>query len=85
MPPVLTLHVLPPSHPCRTVEAALRIKGLEAEIVAIVKLLIDAGARLDVTDKKGVALLKVAKSVEKEAGLSSRALTALLERAAKKK
>ena len=64
---------------------AVRGSGLEAEIVAIVKLLIDAGARLDVTDKKGVALLKVAKSVEKEAGLSSRALTALLERAAKKK
>ena len=35
MPPTLTLHVLPPSHPCRTVEAALRVKGLEAEIVTL--------------------------------------------------
>ena len=35
MPPALTLHVLPPSHPCRTVEAALRIKGLDAEIVTL--------------------------------------------------
>jgi len=29
----LTLHVLPPSHPCRTVEAALALKGLEFERV----------------------------------------------------
>ena len=35
MPPVLTLHILPPSHPCRTVEAALRIKGLQAEVVTL--------------------------------------------------
>jgi glutathione S-transferase len=31
--PQLTLHVLPPSHPCRTVEAALRLKGLDFEKV----------------------------------------------------
>ena len=31
----LTLHVLPPSHPCMTVEAALRLKGLEYERVAL--------------------------------------------------
>ncbi|CAA9485937.1 MAG: hypothetical protein AVDCRST_MAG30-1088 [uncultured Solirubrobacteraceae bacterium] len=31
--PALTLHVLPPSHPCMTVEAALRLKGLEYERV----------------------------------------------------
>lgn len=31
--PTLTLHVLPPSHPCKTVEAAVRLKGLDAEIV----------------------------------------------------
>ena len=31
----LTLHVLPPSHPCRTVEAALALKGLEYEKVAL--------------------------------------------------
>jgi glutathione S-transferase len=31
--PVITLHVLPPSHPCKTVEAAVRLKGLDAEIV----------------------------------------------------
>jgi glutathione S-transferase len=29
--PALTLHALPPSHPCMTVEAALRYKGLEYE------------------------------------------------------
>ena len=33
--PALTLHVLPPSHPCKTVEAALRLKGLEFERVAL--------------------------------------------------
>jgi glutathione S-transferase len=31
--PSLVLHVLPPSHPCATVEAALRLKGLEYEKV----------------------------------------------------
>jgi glutathione S-transferase len=35
MPPALTLHVLPPSHPCMTVEAALRLKGLEYEKVTL--------------------------------------------------
>lgn len=35
MTPALTLHVLPPSHPCKTVEAALRVKGLDAEIVTL--------------------------------------------------
>ena len=35
MPPSLTLHVLPPSHPCMTVEAALRRKGLEYERVSL--------------------------------------------------
>lgn len=29
----LTLHVLPPSHPCKTAEAALRLKGLDYERV----------------------------------------------------
>lgn len=29
--PTLTLHALPPSHPCMTVDAALRLKGLEFE------------------------------------------------------
>jgi glutathione S-transferase len=33
VPPALTLHVLPPSHPCMTAEAALRLKGLEYEKV----------------------------------------------------
>lgn len=33
--PALTLHVLPPSHPCMTVEAALRRKGLDYERVAL--------------------------------------------------
>ena len=33
--PTLTLHVLPPSHPCMTVEAALRRKSLEYERVAM--------------------------------------------------
>ena len=33
--PALTLHVLPPSHPCMTAEAALRRKGLEYERVAL--------------------------------------------------
>ncbi len=31
----LTLHVLPPSHPCRTVEAALRQKALDFECVTL--------------------------------------------------
>lgn len=29
--PTLTLHALPPSHPCMTADAALRLKGLEFE------------------------------------------------------
>lgn len=33
MAPELTLHVLPPSHPCRTVSVALDLKGLEYETV----------------------------------------------------
>jgi glutathione S-transferase len=33
--PRLVLHVLPPSHPCHTVEAALRAKGLEYERVEL--------------------------------------------------
>ncbi len=36
MPPALTLHALPPSHPCMTVAAALRLKGLEYERVDLV-------------------------------------------------
>jgi len=35
MTPKLTLHVLASSPPCKTVEAALRVKGLDAEIVAL--------------------------------------------------
>lgn len=34
--PPLTLHVLPPSHPCMTAEAALRRKGLEYERIELV-------------------------------------------------
>lgn len=33
--PELVLHVLPPSHPCATVEVALRVKGLEYERVEL--------------------------------------------------
>jgi glutathione S-transferase len=33
--PAITLHMLPPSHPCMTVEAALRYKGLQYERVAL--------------------------------------------------
>ncbi len=33
--PALKLHVLPPSHPCMTVEAALRRKGLDYERVVL--------------------------------------------------
>ncbi len=33
--PALTLHILPPSHPCMTAEAGLRLKGLEYERVAL--------------------------------------------------
>ena len=36
MPPALTLHVLPPSHPCMTAEKALHLKGLEFEKVSLV-------------------------------------------------
>ena len=35
MPPALTLHILPPSHPCMTAEAALKLKGLAFEKVAM--------------------------------------------------
>ena len=34
-PPQLTFHMLPPSHPCMTVEAAMRLKGLEYEKVVL--------------------------------------------------
>jgi glutathione S-transferase len=33
--PKLTLHVLPPSHPAKAAEAALRLKGLEFELVTL--------------------------------------------------
>jgi glutathione S-transferase len=33
MPPTITLHRLPPSHPCMTVAAALELKGLDYEPV----------------------------------------------------
>lgn len=33
--PELVLHVLPPSHPCMTVEAGLRLKGLRYERIAL--------------------------------------------------
>ena len=36
MAPELVLHVLPPSHPCMTATAALRLKGLEYERVEFV-------------------------------------------------
>ena len=36
MAPALTLHVLPPSHPCMTARAALQHKGLEFEEVALI-------------------------------------------------
>jgi glutathione S-transferase len=35
MSPEIVLHVLPPSHPCMTVTAALRMKGLEHERVEL--------------------------------------------------
>jgi glutathione S-transferase len=35
MPPAITLHALPPSHPCMTVEAALKRKGLAYEKVTL--------------------------------------------------
>jgi glutathione S-transferase len=35
VPPRLVFHVLPPSHPCATVEAALRLKGLDYEKVEL--------------------------------------------------
>jgi glutathione S-transferase len=34
--PALTLHVLPPSHPCMTAEAALQLKGLDYQKVSLV-------------------------------------------------
>src|SRR3954451_2500220 len=40
--PTITLHVLPPSHPCRTAERALALKGLEFEKVELVP-----GAHID--------------------------------------
>lgn len=35
MATAIVLHVLPPSHPCMTAEAALRVKGLDYERVAL--------------------------------------------------
>jgi glutathione S-transferase len=35
MPPALVLHALPPSHPCMTVEAAIRLKGLPYERIEL--------------------------------------------------
>ncbi len=35
MSPEIAVHVLPPSHPCMTVEAALKIKGLDYERVVL--------------------------------------------------
>jgi glutathione S-transferase len=35
MPQTLTLHVLPPSHPCMAAEAALKLKGLDFEKVKL--------------------------------------------------
>src|SRR2546423_12421778 len=35
MAPALTLHILPPSHPCMTAAAALELKGLDYEKVAL--------------------------------------------------
>ncbi|HUN78906.1 MAG TPA: glutathione S-transferase N-terminal domain-containing protein, partial [Solirubrobacteraceae bacterium] len=35
MAPEIVLHVLPPSHPCMTASAALRLKGLEYERVEL--------------------------------------------------
>ncbi len=35
MSPELTLHVLPPSHPCKTALAALDLKGLDYEVVTL--------------------------------------------------
>jgi glutathione S-transferase len=35
MPPEIVLHVIPPSHPCLTADAALRLKGLEYERVEL--------------------------------------------------
>lgn len=35
MPPTLTLHVVPLSHPCLAVQTAVRIKGLDAETVTL--------------------------------------------------
>jgi glutathione S-transferase len=40
--PRIVLHLLPPSHPCATVEAALKLKGLEFERVEL-----RAGAHMD--------------------------------------
>jgi glutathione S-transferase len=40
--PRIVLHLLPPSHPCLTVEAALKLKGLEFERVEL-----RAGAHMD--------------------------------------
>jgi glutaredoxin len=35
MQPRIVVHVLPPSHPCATVEAALKLKGLDYERVEL--------------------------------------------------
>ena len=35
MPPRIVVHLLPPSHPCAAVEAALKLKGLEYERVEL--------------------------------------------------
>ena len=76
MPPEIVLHVLPPSHPCLTAEAALRVKGLAYE-----KVVLEAGKHGDAMEAiYGPGRRTVpGMVVDGKAVHGSRAITACLE------
>jgi glutathione S-transferase len=72
--PTITLHVLPPSHPCRTAERALELKGLEFEKVELVP-----GAHVDQMTKIYGAHTVPGMLLDGEPVHGSRAILARLE------
>jgi glutathione S-transferase len=72
--PSITLHVLPPSHPCRTAERALELKGLEFEKVELVP-----GAHIDEMTKIYGARTVPGMLLDGEPVHGSRAILARLE------
>ncbi len=76
MSPAITLHVLPPSHPCMAAEAALRRKGLEYE-----RVVLESGRHGDAIEEVYGAGLRTVPGmvVDGEPVHGSRAITAKLE------